>query len=69
METLTIPELSKYLHTSNSTIRRLIKIGDLPYFKVGGIIKFNKKSIDNWVHQQELNNFKDSFQEVNKNEP
>lgn len=56
METLTITELSNYLGISNSTVRRLIKKGNLPYFKIGGIIKFNKKSIDNWVHKQELNN-------------
>lgn len=68
METLTIQELSKYLDTSNSTIRRLIKNNELPYFKVGGIIKFNKNSIDNWVHQQEIKNCKKIFQGGNKNE-
>lgn len=54
METLTIKELARYLKTSSSTIRRLIKEGNLPYFKVGGIIKFNKTTIDNWVKEQEF---------------
>ena len=69
MDTLTVAELSAYLNTSSATVRRLIKNNELPYFKVRGIIKFNKQSIDNWVHQQELNNFKDRFQGVSKNEP
>lgn len=56
METFKIDGLSKYLNTSSSTIRRLIKEGKLPYFRVGGIIKFNKVSIDNWIKEQELNN-------------
>lgn len=58
MDILTIEQLSAYLSTSSSTIRRLIKKNSLPYFKVGGIIKFNKKSIDEWVRQQEVTNFK-----------
>lgn len=58
METLTIKELARYLKTSSSTIRRLIKEGNLPYFKVGGIIKFNKLSIDNWIKEQEEKNIR-----------
>ncbi len=58
METLTIPELSKYLNISSQTIRRGIKNGDIPYFKVSGTIKFSKNSIDEWIHNQELFNFK-----------
>ena len=58
METLTIKELARYLKTSSSTIRRLIKEGNLPYFKVGGIIKFNKLSIDNWIKEQKEKNIR-----------
>lgn len=57
METLTIPELSKYLNISSQTIRKLVKNGDLPFFKVGDTVKFSKNSIDEWIHNQELFNY------------
>lgn len=51
-------ELANYLHVSAQTINKLRKNKELPYFKIGRNIFFNKDSIDLWIHQQELKNLK-----------
>ena len=55
METFTVSELAVYLRCSQSSIRKLVTNNEIPYYNVGRRILFRKKTIDNWVYQQEIN--------------
>jgi excisionase family DNA binding protein len=44
----TLKELSVYLKISPSTIHRLIKAGQLPAFRIGSDLRFNREHIDRW---------------------
>ena len=48
---LNVIDLSQYLGISESTIRRLISKGEIPYRRIGnnGCITFNRKQIDLWL--------------------
>lgn len=57
MEVMNIKELSEYLKISCSTIRRLIQNKEIPFYKVSAQYFFNKNSINEWIMNQEYNNF------------
>lgn len=44
-----IQELAKYLDSSVAFVRKLILTKQVPYFKVGGRIKFDRNEIDAWL--------------------
>ncbi len=50
---LNIKELADYLNCSISTIRNLLRKGELPHFRIGKKIYFKKESIDKWVDGNE----------------
>lgn len=55
MEILNIKEVSEYLHCSISTIRKLIRANQIPYFRIGNRLLFNREQIDNWIFSQTSN--------------
>lgn len=61
MEIFSVKELSDYLKCSISCIRKLVRDKTIPFFRLGYKINFDKKSIDNWVSQQEQNNIKQLY--------
>ena len=52
----TVQELAKYLRMRPLTIYKHASTGKLPGFKVGSHWRFKKRSIDNWISQQEVTN-------------
>ena len=52
---LTVRDLSNYLKLSPSTVYRLLKIGQLPAFKVGRDWRFNVETIDRWRLERQKN--------------
>jgi len=48
---LSVPELADYIKSSESTIRRLISSGSIPFHRVGenGKIIFHRRQIDLWL--------------------
>lgn len=48
-EIMTIKELSLYLKINEKTIYKLAKQGKLPGVKIGGMWRFKKEAIDNWI--------------------
>ncbi len=54
MEILNIKELSQYLNCSISSIRKLIRDNQIPYFRICSKICFNKKQIDAWVQDKTI---------------
>lgn len=45
---MTVMELADYLRVHPTTIYRLLKLGQLPAFKVGSDWRFTVESIDRW---------------------
>lgn len=45
----TIKEISEYLGFAENTIRKWIRNGEVPHFKLNGGIRFDIQQIDKWV--------------------
>jgi len=48
-EILTTRMVADYLHCHLSTVYRLVKMGRIPHFKLGGDLRFEKAAIDEWI--------------------
>ena len=48
VKVLTVTDLSDYLHVHPATIYRLLKLGELPAFRIGSDWRFNVEEIDEW---------------------
>lgn len=59
-EIYNIKELSNYLKISPSEIRKLVRQNQIPYFRVGNRIKFEKQSINEWIENLEKDNSRNS---------
>ena len=51
-EVLTLPEVAAYLKVTERTIYRLAGAKKIPAFKVGGVWRFSRADIDQWIKQQ-----------------
>jgi excisionase family DNA binding protein len=49
---LTLAEVAAYLKVTERTIYRLAGAKKVPAFKVGGVWRFSRAEIDNWIKQQ-----------------
>lgn len=56
MQVFTVKEIANYLNCSVSSIRTMVRNKDIPYFRIGSKLNFNKEAIDIWIHNQEINN-------------
>ena len=45
-------ELAIILSTSKMTIYRLVERGAIPYFRVGGLIRFDPQAIADWLRRK-----------------
>ena len=50
---LTIEETAKYLGVSYWLVGQMIRRNEIPHFRVGGRVLLRKKSIDEYMEQQE----------------
>ena len=46
---MTINGLSEYIKLATGTIYNKIRRNEIPYFKIGGSVRFKKSEIDNWA--------------------
>ena len=44
--------LSAYLKLSQGTLRQKVMKGTIPFFKIGGAVRFSKKKIDVWIEER-----------------
>ena len=51
--TLTIEETAKYLGVSYWLVCQMIRRNEIPHFRIGGRVLLRKKSIDEYMEQQE----------------
>ena len=49
-ELMTLPELAQYLRFTRKTVYRLLKKGSIPAIRIGRKWRFDKDSIDEWLH-------------------
>lgn len=56
MKIFTVKEVADYLQCSVSSIRTLVRNKQIPYFRIGSKLNFNKEAVDGWIHNQELQN-------------
>lgn len=45
----TVKGLAKYLEVSEKWVYERVQFKEIPYFKLGGNVRFNKKDIDRWI--------------------
>ncbi len=48
---MTVSEVSEFLRLADSTVYRLAKSGELPARKVGGVWRFSRVALLNWIGQ------------------
>ncbi len=53
-ELMTVEEVASYLRVTEKTVYRLLKQGRIPATKVGRQWRFDKNSIDEWLHQNSV---------------
>ena len=46
---LTSGDVAKYLQCSVSTLRRMVTRDQIPYFRVGKLVRFRRADIDAWL--------------------
>jgi excisionase family DNA binding protein len=46
---LTLPELARLLKTRESHLRGLVAAGQIPYSKLGRLIRFHRPTIEQWL--------------------
>lgn len=56
MNVMTVKEVAEYLSCSESKIRNMVRDKEIPFFRIGSKLNFNKEAIDNWIHNQEIRN-------------
>lgn len=54
-----VSDVCKYLHTSQSSIRKLVRTKQIPHYRILSRIFFDKETIDVWIKNQQLNNLND----------
>jgi excisionase family DNA binding protein len=54
-ELMTLPELAQYLRFTRKTVYRLLKEGQIPAIRIGRKWRFDKDSIDEWLHRNNKN--------------
>jgi excisionase family DNA binding protein len=51
---MTIRETSNYINIKEKTIYAKVEAKQIPHFKIGGLIRFKKDEIDQWIEEQRV---------------
>ena len=51
-ELLTTTEVAKWLKIAESTLRKWVHYGFIPYVKVGRCVRFLREDIDQWLQER-----------------
>jgi excisionase family DNA binding protein len=58
-EILTVSMLARYLHCHPSTVYRLLKLRQIPAFKIGGDWRFQRSVIERWLKKSTIHSAAD----------
>lgn len=50
---MTVDQVADYLRVNRVTVYRLVKKRELPVIRVGGIFRFSKNQIDEWIDESQ----------------
>ena len=64
MQVFNVKEVANYLNCSVSAIRTLVRNKQIPFFRIGSKLNFNKEAVDMWIHNQELQNMQQDNYEL-----
>ena len=53
-EILTIEEAADYLRLSVFTLREKVRLRQVPFYKVGGAVRFRRSKLDRWIDRNEV---------------
>ncbi len=51
---LGVKELSEYLGVARGTVYQWVHEQKIPYYKIGGLVKFEQEKIDRWIKKREV---------------
>ena len=51
---MTLKEVAEYLHIHQSTLYKLIRLGEIPSFKIGSDHRFRRNEIEEWIAEKQL---------------
>ena len=54
MKYLNIQELSSHINVKVKTIYSWISLKEIPHFKLGRLVRFEKDEIDRWIEQKKV---------------
>lgn len=63
MQVMNVKEVAKYLNCSESKIRNMVRDKQIPNFRIGSKLNFNRETIDRWVNEQEIRNIQNDNSE------
>jgi PTS system nitrogen regulatory IIA component len=49
---MTPEEAARYLRIAEKTIRNKVSLGQIPYCKPGGALRFRRSELDDWMKEQ-----------------
>lgn len=52
---LSVTEVAKMLNVSRQMIHKLISTGELPYYKIGNLYRFEDEEIKKWLEERKKN--------------
>jgi excisionase family DNA binding protein len=50
-EIMTVPELARFLRCHISTVYRMVRLGRLPFFRIGSDLRFARRSVLAWIEE------------------
>ncbi len=51
MRLISVKELSGYLRVKESTLYSWVHTGNIPYFKLNGLLRFDMEEIEHWIQE------------------
>jgi excisionase family DNA binding protein len=51
---MTIKEVAEYLHVHPTTLYKMIRLGEIPSFKIGSDHRFRRNEIEEWIIERQL---------------
>lgn len=54
MSFMTVNEVAQLLNVAQKTIRKYVFERSIPYFKIGGHVRFDQQKIIEWIEEREV---------------
>jgi excisionase family DNA binding protein len=51
---MTLKEVAEYLHVHQTTLYKMIRLGEIPSFKIGSDHRFRRDEIEEWIAEKQL---------------